>query len=48
MVGAIPSTTKQWTVVGQDGIESLKYEEVPTPIPKENEVLVRSAYVFLK
>jgi hypothetical protein len=40
----IPETTKQWTVVGQDGLESLKYSEGPVPELGDNQVLVKSMF----
>lgn len=37
-----PTTTKQWKIVGQNGFDSLKFEE-SVPIPKigDKEVLVK-------
>jgi len=37
-----PSTTKQWTVQGQDGFDSLKWnEKAPVPSLGDKEVLVK-------
>ncbi|RAK74686.1 zinc-dependent alcohol dehydrogenase family protein [Aspergillus fijiensis CBS 313.89] len=36
-----PATARQWSVMGQDGIESLIYGEVPVPALREHEVLVQ-------
>ncbi|KAJ5605576.1 hypothetical protein N7510_008357 [Penicillium lagena] len=41
MALSIPKTTKQWTVVGHDGLESLKYSEKPIPELGDNQVLVK-------
>lgn len=42
---SIPTTTKQWTVVGQDGLHSLRYSEEPVPEHGDNEVLVKSEFL---
>lgn len=39
---ALPKSTMQWTVVGQDGLDSLKYSEAPVPMLGDNQVLVKS------
>ena len=37
-----PSTTKQWTVQGKDGFDSLKWDEkAPVPALGDKEVLVK-------
>lgn len=41
MMQNIPKTTKQWTVVGTDGFDSLKFSEVPVPALGDNQVLVK-------
>jgi len=38
----IPKTTKQWNVMGHDGLASLKYTEQPVPALGDNQVLVKS------
>jgi len=43
-----PSTMKQWTVEGQDGFESLKFnEKAQVPEIGENDVLVKCNYDFI-
>jgi hypothetical protein len=42
MAGPLPRTTKQWTVTGKDGFDSLKYLVQPLPDFGDNEVLVKS------
>lgn len=42
-----PSTTKQWVVEGQNGFESLKFnEKAPVPEIGGKDVLVKSRYHF--
>ncbi|PYI27830.1 zinc-binding dehydrogenase [Aspergillus indologenus CBS 114.80] len=41
MAPDIPATARRWSVMGQDGIESLVYGEVPVPALRDNEVLVQ-------
>lgn len=38
----IPKTTKQWTVTGQNGFDSLKFSEESIPELGDNQVLVKS------
>lgn len=38
----IPKSTMQWTVVGEDGLNSLRYSEEPIPELGDNQVLVKS------
>lgn len=45
MAQPVPKTTKQWNVVGYDGLESLKYSEQPVPELGDTEVLVRSKFL---
>ena len=42
MAQSIPKTTKQWSIIGQDGFDSLKYTEQPVPDLGDNQVLVKS------
>lgn len=42
MTTTIPETTKQWTVVGRSGSDSLQYSEQPVPPLGDNQVLVKS------
>jgi hypothetical protein len=45
MSQAIPRTVKQWTVIGQDGLDSLKFtEEELVSTLDDNQVLVKSKY----
>ncbi|KAH8901089.1 putative alcohol dehydrogenase [Thozetella sp. PMI_491] len=37
----IPKSTKQWNVVGYEGLDSLKYTEQPVPELGDNQVLVK-------
>jgi len=38
-----PTTTKQWTVEGKNGFDSLKFnEKAPVPELGDNDVLVKS------
>ncbi|KAL7620414.1 hypothetical protein AAE478_009409 [Parahypoxylon ruwenzoriense] len=41
MAQSVPVTAKQWSVVGEDGPNSLKYTEEPVPHVGDNQVLVR-------
>ncbi|PGH23219.1 hypothetical protein AJ80_02635 [Polytolypa hystricis UAMH7299] len=41
MAQSIPRTTKQWTVSGEDGFDSLRYSEQPVPELGDNQVLYR-------
>ncbi|KAK6949267.1 hypothetical protein Daesc_009341 [Daldinia eschscholtzii] len=45
MAQSIPKTTKQWNVVGYNGIESLKFSEPPVPELGDTEVLPRDLIV---
>ncbi len=43
-----PSTTKQWSIVGQDGFDSLKFEEkAEIPNLGDHDVLVNFHYASL-
>lgn len=44
MTTALPKTTKQWNVVGAEGIESLKLSEQPIKQLGDNQVLVKSEF----
>ncbi|OTA92388.1 hypothetical protein M434DRAFT_31905 [Hypoxylon sp. CO27-5] len=41
MAQSIPKTTKQWNVVGQNGLESLEFTEQPLPQLGDTQVLVK-------
>ena len=41
MAAAVPLTTKQWSVLGQEGLDSLVYTDAPVPALRDNEVLVQ-------
>jgi hypothetical protein len=41
MAQDIPKTTKQWTVAGKTGFDSLKLTEEPTPQVGDSQVLVK-------
>lgn len=42
MAQDIPKTTKQWHVTGNEGFDSLKFDEVPTQEVGDGQVLVKS------
>ncbi|KAF9889331.1 hypothetical protein FE257_007441 [Aspergillus nanangensis] len=41
MVQPVPTITKQWTITGHNGFDSLKYSEAPVPELGDNQVLVK-------
>jgi hypothetical protein len=40
----LPTITKQWTVDGFDGVDSLSYSEQPIPELADNQVLVKREF----
>lgn len=47
MEQSIPKTSKQWSLAGQNGFESLKFTEEPVPELDDNHVLVKSKFIML-
>jgi hypothetical protein len=47
MAQPIPKTSKQWSVVQQNGFDGLHYSEQPIPELGDSQVLVKSMYTCL-